>query len=220
MHIHWTMREWQLVEAAINDPACNPSPRAIDAAQRATLPPHRWRPRTALYGRHNRAHYRGELTLARMRNAEARALADRQRLADAEAAQARLEARQAALARELEDIKRRMAEMPRPVRPHEEARQAARASRIDVVGLIGQQVTYVKQLLPPELAGRVHFVLADEVSRVRSPAPLAVLFTSFINHDAEDKYASSKIIRVRSRSAGSALPAIRALVDLNIKENT
>lgn len=220
MHIHWTMREWQLVEATIDDPSCNPSPRAIDAAQRAALPPHRWRPRTALYGRHNRAHYRGELTLARMRNIEARALADRQRLADAEAAQARLEAHQQALARELEDIKRRMAEMPKPVtRPHEEARQAARATRIDVVGLIGQQVTYVKRLLPPELQGRVHFILADDISRVKSPAPLAVLFTSFINHDAEDKYSASKILRVRNRSAGSALPAIQYLIETYTKEN-
>ncbi len=216
MHtIHWTMREWQAVEAVINDPACNPSPSAIDAAQRVALPPHRWRPRTALYGRHNRAHYRGELALARMRNAEANLLADRKRLEDALAAQKQLEQRQANLARELEDIKRRVAEMPKPARPHEEARQATRAQRVDVVGLIGQQVTYVKRMLPAELQSRVHFVLADEVHRVRNPAPYVVVFTQFVNHDAEDKYAAagSEIVRVRTRGASAAIPAIEQLLN-------
>lgn len=214
MHtIHWTAREWQLVEAKINDPACNPPPRVVDSAQRATLPPHRWRPRTALYGRHNRAHYRGEFALARMRNAEARALADRQRLADAEAAQIRLEKRQAELAAELEDIKRRMAE-PKPVLHVPEAPQMLRPQRVDIVGLIGQQVTHVKRLLPAELQGRVHFVLADDAAGLRNPAKLAVIFTSFVNHSAEEKYiaAGSTVVRVRTRSAGAAIPAVNQLI--------
>lgn len=217
MHtIHWTMREWQLVEAAIDDPACNPSPRAVDSAQRATLPPYRWRPRTALYGRHNRAHYRGELALARMRNVEARGMADRQRLLDAEAAQRRLEAQQAALALELEDIKRRMAEMPKPAPlPVKDESCKQKTQRVDVVGLIGQQVTYVKNLLPEETRDRVHFVLADDVDRVRNPAPLAVIFTRFVSHNAEDKYLSSgaEIVRVRTRGASAAIPAISQLLD-------
>lgn len=212
--IHWTMREWQLVEAQINDPACNPSPRDIDAAQRVALPPHRWRPRTALYGRHNRAHYRGQLALARMRNAEAGRLADHQRLLDAEASQKRLQARQEELARELEEIKARVAAMPKPApRPHEEVRQAARAMRIDVIGLIGQQITHVKSLLPPEARGRVHFVLADDIHKIRNPAPTAVLFVRFTNHDAESKYAGSRIVRVLTRSAGAAIPVIERLLN-------
>lgn len=211
--IHWTMREWQLVEAKINDPSCNPSPRAVDTAQRLALPPHRWRPLTSLYGRHNRAHYRGEFALARMRNIEAGRLADHQRLLDAEAAQARMQARQEAMARELEEIKARVAAMPKPERHCEEEQHSTRTMRIDVVGLIGQQVTHVRKLLPDHIRHRVRFVLADEISSVRSPAPAAVIFVRFANHSAEDKYAGSNVIKVHTRSAGAAIPAIEQLLN-------
>lgn len=212
MHtIHWTAREWQLVEAAVPEKFdCNPPPRVLDAAQRVCLPAHRHRPRTALYGRIARAHYRGELLLARMRNREARAIADHQRLLAAEAAQRRLEKQHADLQRELAEIRARVEAMPKPERIVEIHTSAPRAPRVDIVGLVGQQVTFVRKHLPDNVS--VRFVLADDAARLRDPAPAAILFARFISHTAEDKYAHSKVVRIYTRGAGAALPALDELL--------
>ena len=51
----------------------------------------------------------------------------------------------------------------------------AKTQRVDVVGLIGQQVTYIRTCCPKKRATALRFIQRDDVDGVRNPAPLAVI---------------------------------------------
>lgn len=216
----WTSREWLTVLSALppmGDRA--PTPAQMDAAQRAALPPDRWRPRSVFSGRLNRAVLLRELNLARARQRQEPTLLQK------------LAARLVKLRQELDAVNAQIAALPprvievRHAEPVEELPLVTAPSpspveflpppvRVDVVGLIGQQVTRVRRLLAeerPDLLRGVRFVLVDQTPR--DPAARVVLVTQFVNHSMQAKYAGSRRKLIPKPTARRVVTAMSELTE-------
>lgn len=84
--------------------------------------------------------------------------------------------------------------------------------QLDVVGLIGSQVTEVREKLNGYAAG-IRFINADDVGGW-TPRGTVVLNTKFISHNAEDKCRKAGVRPIRVQGgAGAILNAIRTLFE-------
>lgn len=208
----WTGREWQLVASVLPPSALRPTPKQIDTAQRSVLPLDRHRPITSLYGRHNRAHYMAEIALARMRN-EQMSLERRAHIAS-------LRVQLAEIDRQIAELRREEAERPVLAQPEDPepaplpvviaAVQPAvpKLNRVDVVGLIGDQVQRVRRELADDVCAVTRFIDTDALRRMSDPAGSVVLISSFVSHSAQAMYGSVRRVFVPKPTPRHVVPAI------------